>query len=93
MIAKATFCKGLMCKLLKIKWSGRVDSNHRPLGPNLWTATLAGLWRDFVAKQQLLIDEACHQGQKVCPVESIAHAGKFSIDDPFSASPHIGRVF
>jgi len=37
--------------------------------------------------------QPCHQGQKVFPVESIAHAGKFSIDDPFSASPYIGRVF
>ena len=27
------FLKGLICKLLKIKWSGRVDSNHRPPGP------------------------------------------------------------
>ena len=27
------FRKGLMCKLLKTKWSGRVDSNHRPPGP------------------------------------------------------------
>jgi hypothetical protein len=27
------FPKGLMCNALKIKWSGRVDSNHRPPGP------------------------------------------------------------
>ncbi len=30
------FGKGLICKLLKIKWSGRVDSNHRPPGPEPW---------------------------------------------------------
>ena len=27
------FRKSLICKLLKTKWSGRVDSNHRPPGP------------------------------------------------------------
>jgi len=32
-LLRPLFRKALMCKLLKIKWSGRVDSNHRPPGP------------------------------------------------------------
>jgi len=30
---RTLFRRALMFKLLKIKWSGRVDSNHRPPGP------------------------------------------------------------
>jgi len=44
-----------------------------------------------------LVDEARHKGQKVCPMESIAHDRKFMIAASTcsvgSASRHTKRVF
>src|SRR6516225_717090 len=36
-----------MFKLLKTKWSGRVDSNHRPPGPEPWESLFCRLLEVF----------------------------------------------
>jgi hypothetical protein len=36
-----------MCKSLKTKWSGRVDSNHRPPGPEPWESLFCRLLEVF----------------------------------------------
>ena len=36
------FRRSLICKLLKTNWSGRVDSNHRPPGPEPGDSRFAG---------------------------------------------------
>src|SRR5262245_61578679 len=40
----------------------------------------------FVAQQQFLIDEAGHEGQQACPMESIAHGRTFIVDEPLPSN-------
>ena len=90
-LLRPLFGKSLMCKLLKIKWSGRVDSNHRPPGPEPWEGPFCTPLHVFANYPYRAVLFIFSMASRVCALHWLAAVCRLSLHEKGKKRASLGK--